>query len=122
VEVALLHYVQDAPLTMLTGLYLGKTGTAQGQILGSAASGCNECVRGEVVDDEVTNTLREVHRQDFQVTMVQIQCAEMAARAAETATAELERLVQTQADRIQELAKAQVPTVVVNKRGSGVQH
>ena len=107
---------------MLIGLYLGKTGITQGQILGKAASGSNECVRGEVVDDEVTNMLREEHRQDFQFTMVQVQCAEMAARAAETATAELERLVQTQAARIQELAKAQVPTVVVNKRGSGIQH
>jgi len=107
---------------MLIGLYLGKTGITQGQILGKAASGSNECVRGEVVDNEATNTLREVHRQDFQFTMVQPQCAEMAARAAETVTAVLERLVQTQAARMQVLAKAQVPTVVVNKRGSGVQH
>ena len=49
------HYVQEVPLTMLTGRYLGKSGTTQGQILGRAASGSNECVRGEVVDDEVTN-------------------------------------------------------------------
>jgi len=104
-----LHYVQEAPLTMLTGLYLGKTGTAQGQILGSAASGSNECARGNVVDDEVTNMLREVHRQDFQFTMVQVLCAEMAARVAETATAELERLVLMQAAKTQEFAKAQVP-------------
>jgi len=79
-----LHYVQETPFTMLTGLYLGKTGTTQGQTLGSAASGSNECVRGEVVDDEVTNMLRVVHRQESQSTMVQAQCAEMAARAAES--------------------------------------
>jgi len=105
----LLHSVQEAPLTMLTGLYLGKTGTTQGQSLGSVASGSNECVCGKAVDDEVTNMLHEEHRQDFQFSTVQVQCAGMAACAAVTATAELERLVQTQAAKIQEFAKAQAP-------------
>jgi len=46
----MLHYVQEAPLTTLTGLYLGKTDAAQGLTPGSAASGSEECVRGVVMD------------------------------------------------------------------------